>query len=154
MKKYLILVVVYLISLACIAQQDYDWIERGISITLPNDFEEPVMSSESFSSHGDGMTYEINVVNDNSIDERHINKFALDIAKKINFELTSKIHKVDVHGFVASYAQGKIEENSYYLLGMIDPDSHIHFYILVSFESFDEVEIEEALDILLSVRST
>lgn len=112
------------------------------------------MTVEEFKSSGNGMSYKIQVVEDHSIDVRHISKFPADIASKTGLDVKSKIHRVEVHGFIAAYAQVSRGEESYYLLGMIDPDSHTHFYIMVSYDDFDDVEMEEALEILLSVRST
>lgn len=142
---------VFLFTGSLFAQQNYVWEYYGISFTLADDFEEIVNDVDEFSASGDGMDLTIIPFSDESINDTDIIGYTMEIAASLNLNRIDDISTISFNGFSGGYAEGELEGEKIFLMGVIDPESATNFFVIISFLDGDDNAIEEAINICQSI---
>ncbi|MBK6364356.1 MAG: hypothetical protein IPL63_00555 [Saprospiraceae bacterium] len=149
---YKILVVIFfLIGVnSSYAQQYYTWDEYGISFSLADDFKEVVNNIEEFSAVGDGMEMSIIPFADETVSTDDITVYTMAVAASLNLDKFDDINTIQLNGFEGGYAEGVIQGEKIFLMGLIDPKSDVNFFVIITFLDNDQNAIEEAIEICRS----
>lgn len=139
-----------LLAISVQAQQNYVWDEYGISFSLADDFEEVVNNIEEFSAVGDGMEMAIIPFKDETIDNNDITAYTMDVAASLELDRIDDVNVIKLNGFKGGYAEGVLNGEKIFLMGLIDPDSDTNFFVIITFLDQDQNAIEEAINICRS----
>ncbi len=132
------------------AQQYYTWDEYGISFSLADDFKEVVNNIEEFSAVGDGMEMSIIPFADETVSTDDITVYTMAVAASLNLDKFDDINTIQLNGFEGGYAEGVIQGEKIFLMGLIDPKSDVNFFVIITFLDNDQNAIEEAIEICRS----
>ncbi len=150
MYRFFIFVFCLLNAGATFAQQQYTWSEYGLAFTVADDFTEVVNNSEEFSVAGDGMEMTIIPFLDETITSDDITTFTMAIAASLELERIDDISVIELNGFTGGYAEGVLNDEKIFLMGLIDPESSTNFFVIITFLDNDQNAIDEAVNICLS----
>lgn len=150
MKTRILIFFMAMIAITSQAQQNYVWDEYGISFSLADDFEEVVNNIEEFSAVGDGMEMAIIPFKDETIDDSDITGYTMSVAASLELERIDDVNVIKVNGFKGGYAEGVLNGEKIFLMGLIDPDSDTNFFVIITFLDNDQNAIEEAINICRS----
>jgi len=139
-----------MIAITSQTQQNYVWDEYVISFSLEDDFEEVVNNIEEFSAVGDGMEMAIIPFKDETIDDSDITGYTMSVAASLELERIDDVNVIKVNGFKGGYAEGVLNGEKIFLMGLIDPDSDTNFFVIITFLDNDQNAIEEAINICRS----
>lgn len=150
MKTRILIFFMAMTAITSQAQQNYVWDEYGISFSLADDFEEVVNNIEEFSAVGDGMEMAIIPFKDETIDDSDITGYTMSVAASLELERIDDVNVIKVNGFKGGYAEGVLNGEKIFLMGLIDPDSDTNFFVIITFLDNDQNAIEEAINICRS----
>lgn len=129
------------------AQKAFEWAEYGLAFDLADDFQETVNTGEEFSAKGDGMSVSIFPFQDETIDDADITAYTIAAAAALNLDAVDDVNFININGFKGGYAEVVSEGEKVFIMGLIDPDSAVNFFIIISFADGDELATQEAIDI-------
>jgi hypothetical protein len=152
MKAFLFIFLVCCAFSGIIAQQNYEWDYYGIRFTLADDFQEVVSNEEEFTAVGDGMSFSIIAFHDESLDKFEISAYTLEVAESLELDWVDDLNLINFNGFKGAYAEGVLNEEKIFLMGLIDPKSSTNFFVIITFYYDDENAINEAIRICRSIR--
>ncbi|PSR15248.1 MAG: hypothetical protein DA408_02180 [Bacteroidetes bacterium] len=150
MYKCLIVVFCLLNAGTTFAQQAYIWDEYGLAFTVADDFVEVVNNSDEFSMVGDGMEMTIIPFIDETISNDDIAVVTMEIAAALGLDRIDDISVIMLNGFRGGYAEGVLNNEKIFLMGLIDPQSYTNFFVIITFLDDDQNAIDEAVNICLS----
>ena len=154
MKKInLFVITLLLFAFNAQAQHTWTWDSYGISIDLPEDFEVVTNTDETFEAAGEGMEimmyiFEEDISLDELDDATHI------AAEEMELEEIDAIQNVTVDGLEGKYIAGYKDGDAVLLVGLLDPDSDVNFFVVITFNDDDPVAEEDAMHILDSISRT
>jgi len=151
MKILSFLLLSFLTFQVTVAQQNYTWEEYGIGFTLADDFEETQNTDDEFSAAGDGMTISIIPFKDDSVDDSDISGYTMSIAASLKLERIDDVSVIDINGFKGGYAEGVQDGTKIFVMGLIDPDSDVNFFVIIVFQEDDQNAMDEAINICKSI---
>jgi hypothetical protein len=128
LNSFLILV----LSVSVSAQKVFEWAEYGLAFDLADDFQETVNTGEEFSAKGDGMSVSIFPFQDATIDDADITAYTIAAAAALNLDAVDDVNFININGFKGGYAEVVSEGNKVFIMGLIDPDSDVNFFIIIS----------------------
>jgi hypothetical protein len=152
MKTFVLYFALFISAVTVQAQQNYVWDEYGISFSLADDFEEVFHNYEEFSAVGDGMEMAIIPFKDETIDDSDITGFTMQVAASLQLDRIDDVSVIKLNGFKGGYAEGVLNGEKIFLMGLIDPKSDTNFFVIITFLDNDQNAIDEAVNICKSFR--
>ena len=138
---------ILVLSVSGNAQKVFEWAEYGIAFDLADDFQETVNSSDQFSADGDGMSVSIFPFRDETIDDADITAYTIAAAASLNLDAVDDVNFININGSSGGYAEVVSEGEKNFIMGLIDPNSDVNFFIIISFADGDALATQEAIDI-------
>lgn len=138
---------ILVLSVSVSAQKVFEWADYGLAFDLADDFQETVNTGEEFSAEGDGMSVSIFPFHDETIDDADITAYTIAAAAALNLDAVDDVNFIDINGFTGGYAEVVSEGQKVFIMGLIDPDSDVNFFIIISFADGDALATQEAVDI-------
>lgn len=87
---------------------------------------------------------------DETISSDDITTFTMAIAASLELERIDDISVIELNGFTGGYAEGVLNDEKIFLMGLIDPESANNFFVIITFLDNDQNAIDEAVNICLS----
>ena len=148
MKPIALLIILCLtVSNSVNAQKVFEWSEYGLTFDLADDFAETVNNEQEFSVDGDGMSVSIFPFNDATIDDHDITAYTIAAAAALNLDGIDDINLIEINGFKGGYTEGVQNGVKVFIMGLINPDSDVNFFVLISFSDGDGLATQEAINI-------
>lgn len=138
---------ILVLSVSVSAQKVFEWADYGLAFDLADDFQETVNTGEEFSAEGDGMSVSIFPFHDETIDDADITAYTIAAAAALNLDAVDDVNFIDINGFTGGYTEVVSEGQKVFIMGLIDPDSDVNFFIIISFADGDALATQEAVDI-------
>lgn len=129
------------------AQKAFEWATYGLAFDLADDFEETVNNNDQFSAEGDGMSISIFPFHDETIDDADMTVYTIEAAAAMELDAVDDINLININGFKGGYTEVVSEGEKVFIMGLIDPNSDVNFFIIISFADGDSLAIQEAIDI-------
>jgi hypothetical protein len=93
------------------------------------------------------MSISIFPFNDESIDDADITAYTIEAAAAMELDAVDDVSLININGFKGGYAEVVSDGEKVFIMGLIDPDSEVNFFIIISFADGDELATQEAIDI-------
>jgi hypothetical protein len=93
--------------------------------------------NKNFSADGDGMSVSIFPFNDATIDDHDITAYTIAAAAALNLDGIDDINLIEINGFKGGYTEGVQNGVKVFIMGLINPDSDVNFFVLISFSDGD-----------------
>jgi hypothetical protein len=143
----IILSLLFSLTASMTAQQVYEWEEYGLSFDLADDFKETVNTESEFTAVGDGMIVSIHPFADADIDDADITAFTIAAASNLSIDQVTDIDMISLNGFKGGYTEVVSDGHKVFIMGLIDPNSDVNFFIVITFADGDGLATQEAIAI-------
>lgn len=154
MKKLLAgFIVLTMLSFSSIFEQTYEWEHYGLEITVPDDFKVTKNTENEFDMKGVAMGLHMYVYEED-ITVEEMDEAVVAVASKLQMTELHEATGIEGDGLDGFFVEGTRKDKRVVLAGMIDPKSHTNFLMLITFYDDDNVAVEDAVDIINSVKST
>ena len=151
--KALIVAAFFCLSFTISAQQVYEWDHYKMSVELPNDFKVVKNTDTEFECDGKGMNLFMYVFDDGDVTLKDMHDATRKLAKEMKFETKDDDYAVDYNGFQGKYILGLKDGLQVMICGLINPQSHANFFIIIVFEDGDNTAEDEGIKILNSLKN-
>jgi len=154
MKKLLTgFIVLTLLSFSSIFEQTYVWEHYGLEITVPDDFKVTKNTDNEFDMKGVAMGFHM-YINEEDITPEEMDEAVVAVASKLQMTELHEATQIEGDGLDGFYVEGTKNDKRVLLAGMIDPKSQTNFLLLITLYDDDNVAVDDAVDIINSVKST
>jgi len=145
--------VLTLLSFTSLIEHTYVWEHYGLEITVPDDFKVTKNTDNEFDLKGVAMGLHM-YINEEDITAEEMDEAVVKVANSLQMHELHAATQIEGDGLDGFFVEGTRNDKRVVLAGMIDPKSHTNFLMLITFFDDDNVAVDDAVDIINSVKST
>lgn len=139
------------LPLSVSAQDVYVWEYYGIQVTLPNSVNVTVNDENAFEAESDQVILSMHLFEEDiSLDD--MADAIVQIASDLDLDDLTDFEEVSMNGLEGSYIHGYKDGSSIYIVGLIDPNSQVNFFVTAVLSDEDEEAGEKAVKIINSFK--
>ncbi len=151
MLKTIALLSCLLIGSALHAQTEWTWESYGVKITLPQDFKVTQNTDNEFSASGRGMEFYMFIF-EQDISLEEMGDATLQAAAEAELDELDDIVDISTRSFKGKMVEGYKDGARAVFAGLINPNNHTNFFVLIMFDDNDVNAENKAVAILKSIK--
>lgn len=131
--------------------QTWVWDHYGLQVTVPEDFKVIKNTDHEFDMKGIAMGFHMYVYEQNKTLDQ-MDETVIAVAKSLKMTELHEAAEISGDGLEGFFVEGSKDGKRLVLAGMIDPNTHTNFMMLITFYDDDNVAVDDAVDIINSVK--
>ena len=152
-KSMMLLMVIFALHTSASAQQEFEWEQYDMKMTLPADFKVLENTASEFRAKGDGMEMEMYVFESHKVTAADMKTETAKVAKELGITYVDHWETVKDKNFEGLYVEGADKNgNKILLCGLINNKSAANFWITIEFNDGDHTAEKDGVAILNSIR--